>query len=260
MEDVETASTTMSEACFLRFASLSRSNFFSAIKEAGFPDISSSPLAGFVFDGLARGDEDQSKSVTLNKFQEAIDTARKTRTLFQAYTDGEEGISLENFQQMGIQFLSSGEECVFPSVREAIQKDPDASLHTSSENVRSMYVRSMLDLEAFGRYNASQTGKMSEAELLVFAFAIRILCDVFSEIVGDDFGLTRETYPAALKRIGLACLQRTFQGQFMDAVFTRTDRDDTGIISFAEFVKAGMALIYPAAHHSYIRTIHGYPG
>ena len=121
MEDVETASTTMSEACFLRFASLSRSNFFSAIKEAGFPDISSSPLAGFVFDGLARGDEDQSKSVTLNKFQEAIDTARKTRTLFQAYTDGEEGISLESFQQMGIQFLGSGEECVFPSVRAAIQ-------------------------------------------------------------------------------------------------------------------------------------------
>ena len=118
----------------------------------------------------------------------------------------------------------------------------------------------MLDLEAFGRYNASQTGKMSEAELLIFAFAIRVLCDVFTEIVGDEFGLTRETYPAALKRIGLACLQRTFQGQFMDAVFTRTDRDETGIISFAEFVKAGMALIYPAAHHSYIRTIHGYPG
>ena len=123
-----------------------------------------------------------------------------------------------------------------------------------------MFVRSMLDSDAFSRYNASQTGKMNEAELLSFAFAIRILCDVFTEIAGPEYGLTRQTYPAALKRIGVACLERTFQGQFVDAVFTRTDRDDTGIISFAEFVKAGMCLIYPNSHHSYIRTIHGYPG
>ena len=253
VEDSMVTNTDSSEACFLRFASLDHDSFFTAIMQLGWPDLSSSPLAGFIFDLYSDG------GVNISKFQEVIDTARKTRALYQGYSDGDEGISLERFQKLGIQFLGES-ECVFPSVRAAIQLDPDASLHTSTESVRSMYVRSMLDSEAFARYNARQTGKMDEAELLAFALAIRILADVFTEFIGDDLGLTRDTYPSALKRIGVACLQRTFQGQFMDAVFTRTDRDESGIISFAEFVKAGMALIYPAAHHKYIRALQGYPG
>ena len=253
VEDSMVTNTDSSEACFLRFASLDHDSFFTAIMQLGWPDLSSSPLAGFIFDLYSDG------GVNISKFQEVIDTARKTRALYQSYSDGDEGISLERFQKLGIQFLGES-ECVFPSVRAAIQLDPDASLHTSTESVRSMYVRSMLDSEAFARYNARQTGKMDEAELLAFALAIRILADVFTEFIGDDLGLTRDTYPSALKRIGVACLQRTFQGQFMDAVFTRTDRDESGIISFAEFVKAGMALIYPAAHHKYIRALQGYPG
>ena len=219
----------------MKFASLDQKNFYAGIKTAGFPDMSKSPLASFVFKGLAM--DSAADGVTLRKFYEAIDTATTARSLFQSYAkDG--GLSLEQFQEMGIACLGKDNN-IFPSVRAAFQKDPSVSLHTSTDNARSRFVRSMLDKEAFGRYNASNTGKMNEAELLSFLFAIRILCDVFTEIVGDEFGLTRETYPAALKQIGVACLEKTFQGQFMDSVFTRTDRDETGIISFAEFVKAG---------------------
>lgn len=260
--------TVDAAGCFLKLSSLDERNFFAAMQAAGFPNMSTSPLAGFVYGGLCASSNGGGGGVTLPKFLEAIDTATKTRRLFQTHcccsTDDDgvgDGITLEGFQDMGIQFLGGGQECMFPAVRAAIQKDPDASVHSSTERVRAMFVRSMLDAEAFGRYNASNTGKMQEAELVAFAFAIQVLCDVFTDICGSEQdGLTRETYPLALKRIGVACLERTFQGQFMDAVFTRTDRDETGIISFAEFVKAGMRLIYPAEHHSYIRTIRGYPG
>lgn len=226
----------ITEACFMKFASLDQSNFYASLTTAGFPDMSESPLASFVFKGLAM--DNSADGVILQKFHEAIDTATVSRQLFQTYAkDG--GLSLEMFQEMGIRCLGKDNN-IFPSVRAAFHKDPSVSPHTSTDNARSKFVRSMLDKEAFDRYNVSHTGKMNEAELLSFLFAIRILCDVFMEIVGDNFGLNRETYPAALKRIGVACLEKTFQGQFMDAVFTRTDRDETGIISYAEFVKAGM--------------------
>ncbi|CAB9517203.1 expressed unknown protein [Seminavis robusta] len=275
--------TNTQQASFVKYASLNEKGFFAALQDAGFPDMSRNPLAGFVFQGLVTSTSNNNNNnggvgVMLDTFEQAIDTAAKTRKLFLCHaitinsTDGDEeeedatvGLSLKGFQQMGVHFLGMSDddhngEAMFPMVRAAIKTVPMAN----SSSMRSLLVRSMLDAEAFARYNKNKTGFMDESELLAFSFALVILCQVFNDVIAEDNlneeGLTRKTFSSALKRIGVACLERTLQGQFMDSVYNRTDRDDSGSISFPEFVKAGMSLIYPVTHHSYICTITGYPG
>jgi len=254
-----TPTLTLTDApttAFLQHATLDQPSFFAALTTAGFPDMSQIPLAPILF-SLTAG---PATLVPLPKFLELLSVATQTRTLYHTHLPpNAPGIERHEFHTMVLRFLSVGDRTVFPNLREALHEDT-----VGDGAALEGFVEKVLNEEAFARYSSTRLageGRMDLTELLAFSFAMHGMVGVYKGVVGErELGLTRETYAVALKMVGIGDLERTLQGQFMDSVFKRSNPSRTGVVSFPEFVRAGMSLLYPVAHVEYIRTIGGYPG
>ena len=275
--------------CFDRHAALDQDGFYSALVDHGFPNLSTSHLATFVFDHLSSSSSSNSSStnnkckrISRERFHAAVRIAAATVEFVKKHTSDQSynkrrssetfQMNLEEFQELGSAFLMTKHhgknkdennnsnddqllllEDSFSTIREALANDID-------------HVSFFLDEETFSRYDTEGDGYISLYELLIFAFTLHIISKAFidnatKETCGTDCKfLTKETYLLAMEQIGIPNVSKIFQGQLYDSVYRRTDSDCDGTVSFAEFFKASMRLVYPVTHVESVKRCKNYPG
>ena len=302
--------------CFDKHAALDQDGFYQALVDHGFPDLSTSHLATFVFEHLSSNStsnciKTKSKRISRERFHTAVRIASSTVEFVKKHTSVQERsynkrrssatfqMNLEEFQDLGSAFLSTkkqndgndnasnnnninndgtGGDDSFSTIREALANDFD-------------HVSYFLDEETFSRYDTEGDGYISLYELLIFAYTLHIISKAFidnaatattesdsdSEDASEEGNtstnsnnsnsncnctkyLTRETYLLAMEQIGIPNVSKIFQGQLYDSVYRRTDSDCDGFVTFGEFFKASMRLVYPVTHVECVKRCKNYPG
>lgn len=230
-------------------ATLDQDGFYKALMVAGFPDLSSSNLADFLFRNLGKKGK-----MTREKFRSVVEIASSSRAHFMV---GAGGISMDlaAFREFCGHALSH--ETTSPHMSRILCAVGTDRL---SKFLPEQYVQ-FANEESFSRYDTKRNGVLDEGDLLALNLSLDILAEVFFELVeGTNVGLTRETFPLAMVRVGMPDPSKTFQGQLFDAVFSRADLDGNGIVTFAEFMRCAMRLVYPVLQFESMKECLGYPG
>lgn len=242
-----TTNNKAAEDFFCQQATLDAVGFFSALQAAGYADLTTSPLAQFIYRGAcSEGASTTAEGVTLSTLRDKLVILEEALAAFSQHA-GPEGLRIDNHEgciNMGLSVLS-------PQVRSILQSDQK----------RADIFKPLMDEEAFARYDSNRDGIIDETEVSAFALTIRRLCDVYLEVAEDpELGLNVLSFNEALQRIGLPSLEKTLQGQFVNSVFERADLDGNNFINMPEWLRAGTRLEYPVVNESRIRACVGYPG
>jgi len=238
-------SKELADKFFFQQATLDEECFFAALSVAGYPDLSSSPLAPFIYRGSCYDpDRRQTSGVLLSTLRSTVQMLKETLHTFSKLA-GPEG--LKTTDTVGC--LTMGLSSLSPAGRILMSKD-DLDRY-----------KDLMDVESFARYDRNQDGVLDETDICAFVLTIRILCEVYLETAENaQLGMDITEFNQALQRMGLPNVERILQGQFVHAVFERADMDRTDRIVLREFIRAGTRLTYPVTHESRIRACLGYPG
>ena len=95
--------------CFNHYAALDQDGFYQALFACGFPDLSSSHLATFVFDHLSSSNNystsasNNNKRITRRSFHGAVELASTTTEFFRSRNHHtiENGLTFQQFQDIG---------------------------------------------------------------------------------------------------------------------------------------------------------------